>query len=606
MGLAGSGSVTLTASGPGAKSGTQAVQLAPSGFVITGGQATTTTSPPSTVTVSLTALDPVTLNPVNPANDINAWWNLRAGAAAASVNLKNDNTTVGTLSANSVTISPGAASATTSYTPVNSGTSNISISGTPAGYTTPAHGTATKFTVTAPPLSLQWCPAQVGFNTVGPVSTPAHGVWCYPQLSQPAPAKGLNVTMTSSNPNLLLLSLTPNGAGSASITAPIAAGQTTPAISAFLIGLASAGKVTLTASATGYTSGTQTISLVPSGFTVAGGAQTTTLSQPSTVSVAFTALDPSTLNPIYPVNDNNSRWEMRTGAVTATLTLKNDNTAAGKLANSTFNFVPGSGTLTTTYTPAGAGTSNIGIVSTPAPYQAATGIDLSTQFVVTAPTITLPSVTVGKNLMTTTQANFQVAVPSNSYVVTVSVASTAQLLLSATGTDAGTASLTFKLAQGAYQTPQFWVYGIGSPGSATLKISAQGYATATPTVQIDPSGFVFNNQNFSTTTTAIATTLYIEPAALDPQYLTSVTVQQLRPGMTNTKVTATLTDQPSQGTGASKVGKITVNPVVFNGADSPNEQITSFEAIGAGQTLLKLTSPGFSNSASEVTATVTQ
>jgi hypothetical protein len=56
----------------------------------------------------------------------------------------------------------------------------------------------------------------------------------------------------------------------------------------------------------------------------------------------------------------------------------------------------------------------------------------------------------------------------------------------------------------------------------------------------------------------------------------------------------------------SKVGKIPVNPVVFNGADNPNEEITSFEPIGVGQTLLQLTSPGFSNSASEVTVTVTK
>jgi hypothetical protein len=71
-------------------------------------------------------------------------------------------------------------------------------------------------------------------------------------------------------------------------------------------------------------------------------------------------------------------------------------------------------------------------------------------------------------------------------------------------------------------------------------------------------------------------------------------------------VTVTLTDQPSQGSGPSKVGQITQNPVTFNGDDNPNQQITSFQPIAAGQTLLQLTSPGFSNSSSEVTATVTQ
>jgi hypothetical protein len=179
-------------------------------------------------------------------------------------------------------------------------------------------------------------------------------------------------------------------------------------------------------------------------------------------------------------------------------------------------------------------------------------------------------------------------------------------LLSLTGADAGSGSLTLKLGQGQRQTPSFFVYGIGNPGTAVLTMSAQGYATGTLNVQIDPSGFVFNNQNFQTTLSAIATTIYIQPAALDPLYLSQVAVQPLRPGMTNTQVTVKLTDQPSQGSGPSKVGKITVNPVVFNGDDNPNEQITSFQPIGVGQTLLQLTSPGFSNSASEVTATVAQ
>jgi hypothetical protein len=75
--------------------------------------------------------------------------------------------------------------------------------------------------------------------------------------------------------------------------------------------------------------------------------------------------------------------------------------------------------------------------------------------------------------------------------------------------------------------------------------------------------------------------------------------------MTDTQVTVMLTDQPYQGAGnPSQVGKITVNPVVFDGADNPNQQITSFVPIGVGQTLLQLTSPGFGTSGSQVTAAV--
>jgi hypothetical protein len=184
------------------------------------------------------------------------------------------------------------------------------------------------------------------------------------------------------------------------------------------------------------------------------------------------------------------------------------------------------------------------------------------------------------------------------------VSDPAQLLLSATGTDLGTSSLTFYLNQGQTQTPQFWVYGLGNPGTPTLNITTASLS-GSGAMTIDPSGFVFQNQNFSTATGNAPTTLYIMPATLDPVYLLPVAIQQLRPGMTGTQVTVTLTDQPSHGPGPSQVGQITVNPVVFNGADNPNQQITSIVPIGAGQTLLQLTSPGFSTSGSQVTATVT-
>jgi hypothetical protein len=64
----------------------------------------------------------------------------------------------------------------------------------------------------------------------------------------------------------------------------------------------------------------------------------------------------------------------------------------------------------------------------------------------------------------------------------------------------------------------------------------------------------------------------------------------------------TLTDQ----SGTSPVGSITVNPVTFNGADSPNSRTTSFQPLNVGSTLLGLTSPGFTTSSSQVTATVIQ
>jgi hypothetical protein len=312
--------------------------------------------------------------------------------------------------------------------------------------------------------------------------------------------------------------------------------------------------------------------------------------------VNFVSLDPVSLN-------STGIQLLRPGATPVNVSLANDNASAGALGTNSVTIGPGAYYAATTYSPLSAGTSNVSIATTPSGYTKPFS-GTSTQFVVTAPNVGVTPVTVGKNLMTTTYGQLVQGAPSDNYAVTISVTDST-LLLSATGADVGTSSLTFNLSQGQTQTPQFWVYAIGSPGTSTLNISASG-ESGTGVITIDPSGFVFQNQNFSTALGAAPTTLYVVPAALDPQFLNLVVVQQLRPGMTNTQVTVTLTDQPSQGPGPSKVGEITVNPVVFNGADDPNQQITSFQPIGAGQTLVQLTSPGFSSSSSEVTATVTQ
>lgn len=589
--LASAGTVTITASAPGFNTATFTVTLTPSGFTITGGTQTTTFSGPTGVTVYFNSLDPVSLNPTG-------FQLLRPGAPSVNVNLANDNTVAGTLSSNTVTIAPGSYYASTNYTPAQTGTSNISIAATPTGYTTPFSGVSTQFTVVAPNISFYGnCPSTLGLNTTSQLYYQPNQP-CVPNLMAPAPAGGEAMTVSSSNASLVTLTVNPANVGQRSITLNYAAGNTSPSNNGFyLAALAGSGTVTITASAPGFNTATFTVTLTPSGFIINGGTQTTTFSGPTGVNVYFVSLDPVSLN-------STGYQILRPGAPSVSVSLANDNTSAGTLSSNTVTIAPGNFYASTNYNPVSAGTSNISIATTPTGYTKPFS-GTSTQFVVTAPNIGVTPVTVGNNLMTTTYGQLLQGAPSDNYAVTISVADSTQLLLSATGTDLGTSSLTFNLSQGQTQTPQFWIYGMGAPGTYNVNVSTSG-GSGTGAITVDPSGFVFQNQNFTTALSAAPTTLYIVPAALDPQYLSLVAVQQLRPGMTNTQVTVNLTDQPSQGSGPSKVGQITVNPVVFNGDDNPNQQITSFQPIGAGQTLLQLTSPGFSSSSSEVTATVTQ
>src|ERR1019366_804321 len=305
--LSSTGSANITAAAKGYTSAVQTVSMTPSGFTVSGGTTLTAGSYPGTVDVNFAALDPTSLSPTN-------YPPLRPGAPSVTVTLKNNNTTVGSLGASSLTISSGNEYNSTTYTPLAAGTSTISIT-TPTGYTTPSSGTTTQFVVTTPAITFYDCPTSVGKNSITNYS-PYNYYGCYPVLGTPAPAGGLNVTVTSSSSNLTLTT-NPANTGTKSVTLSYAGGSTTPTSFLYFAALASTGSANVTATAKGYTSGVQTISMTPSGFTVSGGTTTTVGSAPSTLYVSFAGLDPSSLTPTnYP--------PLRPGVASVTGTLKNE------------------------------------------------------------------------------------------------------------------------------------------------------------------------------------------------------------------------------------------------------------------------------------------
>ncbi len=86
---------------------------------------------------------------------------------------------------------------------------------------------------------------------------------------------------------------------------------------------------------------------------------------------------------------------------------------------------------------------------------------------------------------------------------------------------------------------------------------------------------------------------------LDPVFLNLQSVQQLRPGIGPVHVTVTSSN--------TAVGTITLSPVEFNGADSPNERTTSFVPLAVGSSVIKAEGPvGFQIASNNnfITATV--
>jgi hypothetical protein len=275
------GSATYTATVAPFGTSTGTVTLQQSGILIEGpfGRgvtfSTTSGSAPTTLTVEAAMLDSsrnfVELQLVAPIT----------GAPPVSVNVTSSNTSVGTITSSPVVIPAGQAGANTSFQPVAPGSTTISVN-VPSGFTTPASFGSVGATVSTAGIAIteniaigKFLQVQANFA-----------------LGAPAPAGGLLVTLTSSNPALLLLSTSPTAAGSPSIPVNVSGSSTTGTY--YIQSLASSGTVTYTASAPGFAPHTGTITLTPSGVVVGDGINPGAFVLGNTVVVSLAQLDPAT------------------------------------------------------------------------------------------------------------------------------------------------------------------------------------------------------------------------------------------------------------------------------------------------------------------------
>ncbi|HLA39107.1 MAG TPA: hypothetical protein VJ417_03880, partial [Candidatus Glassbacteria bacterium] len=257
--------------------------------------------------------------------------------------------------------------------------------------------------------------------------------------------------------------------------------------------------------------------------------------------------------------------------------VTSSDTFVGVITTSPVVFTGGNSAVNTAFDPQGAGTATIA-VGTPA------GFDIPSSFrqitaTVTAPNINIISnVTVGKDLQTSVFISLGVA-PPNPVNVTVTSSNPAIAILSTSATTVGSNSVTFS---GVTSTSvgTIIVQGIGR-GSTILTAQAPGYNDATPTVTVDPSGFVINSpSSINTTASAANVTIQIASALLNPTTLNRVTNQAVRAGLAvNVPVTSS---NPA-------VGTITVNPVAFAGGSSSVN--TAFDPLAAGTTTIAVGTP---------------
>jgi len=566
------GTTTLTVSAPGYTSGSGTITVQPSGFTLYYDQniSTTTLSGPTAVGVYTTSLTPGTLTvsqlglPLNPGLTI-------------SVPITSSIPAVGTITS-PVVFAPNASSGSTNFQPVAAGTANITL-GTPTGapgFSTPSQYQQITATVTAAPQ------ISVGSPTTGV------NLENYTYITLPVtPPTPVTVTVTTSAPAIAKISSGGTVVGGTTLTFTNVTSQT---VGPVYIQGQSTGTATLTASAPGYTSGTGTITVQPSGFAFyyTQSFSTTTFSTPTTLNVYTVSLTPGTLavsQLALPLNP---------GLAPINVPIASSNPPVGTVAASFITFNPGDTADSTTFQPVSAGMTNLTIgtpagFSTPSQYQQITAT-------VTAPAIVVSNPNTGAKLESALDIQLPVT-PPNPITVTVTSNGPTIATASNSATVVGGTTLTFA---NVTSTNVGTIYVQGQTiGTTTLTVSAPGYINGIGNITVYPSGFAFaQDDSFTTTTSQPPTTLTIYPFALTPGTLTlSYFGLQLNPGIGAISVPMTSSDPA--------VGTITTSPIVFNPGDSSDS--TTFQPVAPGTSTLAIGAPaGFSTPSQyqQITATV--
>jgi hypothetical protein len=521
------------------------------------------------VTVTAT-FNPGTTN-INLTTSTNTTLNISAPAPAGGITF--------TLSSDS----PAVATVPASVTVIQGGTSvPVAITGVAAGSTTiradsPGVTEATGTVNVASAISVP--SITTGLNQ-------ENSTYIYLPVSPPTP---ITVTVTSNGPAIATISKSGTVIGGPTLTFT---NVTSSSVGAIYIQGEAVGTTTLTVSAPGFTNGSGTITVIPSGFMLYydSSFSTTTFATPTNVNVYTVDLTPGTLTV------NQLGLPLNPGLAPISVPIMSSNTTVGTITTSPVVFHAGDSNDSTTFKPATAGTSNLTLGAPPAPFSTPSQYQQITA-TVTTPAIIVANASTGVNLENGTSINLPVAPPTP---VTVTVTSSGPEIatISNTGTLVGGTTLTFT---NVTSTNVGYIYVQGqTAGTTTLTVSAPGYTTGTGTITVQPSGFVFYYTNsFSTTTVSSPTSLTVYTASLTPGTLTvSQVALALNPGSATIQVPVT--------SSAMAVGTISASPIAF--AAGATSGTTSFLPAAAGTSNLTIGTPaGFSTPSqyAQIVATVT-
>ena len=427
---------------------------------------------------------------------------LRPDASPITVQIGNTNPGVGTTSVNSVTFDSKTSQGLVLFTPTGIGQTDVVFSSPSL-----RAGPFDTFHVTVTP-AVQF----VNNNVVIP-----GGLQLFLGLSKGQYLDPANViTATSQDPAKLVLSTDPSVPGTASIAIKQGTGFYAQA-------LASSGDVPVTVSMTGADD----------------------VSTIAHLSTPVARLSPSSPPPYMSVGDISSA-QVQIGAAGDTPYFAN------------YLHVPGSPPVQFTLN-----TSDPSVVSIPAATvplsEVRTGVSIAVQAVgegsatltlqpadgvalsnptavpvkVTKRPLRLPDADVGKDLV----GQMTITLPqaaSGSLSINLTSSDPSLVLLSPDRQSTGRKQITLPVTTYS-STATFYIYGLAASGQATVSADVPGFGSVSATVQLDPSGFGWSQDSYSTVLYAGGAFLpAISAFAIDPATMLPVGTQTLRPGVSAT------------------------------------------------------------------------
>ena len=402
-------------------------------------------------------------------------------------------------------------------------------------------------------------------------------------LTTPAPAGGLPVNFTSSNGALVLIAGRPgdNGVVSLSGANAVVVGEGNTSVTGiYAHGVSDTGSATVTASASGWTSGVGTVTLSPSGFRISGpgGFGVSTFSVPTGVTNT-----PITVTAVRLTSSLDfAEVQQVRGGTTVNVPLSSSAPSVGTIAASVNiaspNLQAANSSATTNFSSLTVGATSL-TASTPANFSTPNGAINVVTATVTATGLIANPITVGRNLelLHTISAS---SAPASDTTVTIST-SDPNLRFSATANGVGLSTLNLTIQTGRTVTGDFYVYALTNTGTASYTATAAGYSPASGTVTFGNSGFVVRGPagtggDFNMTSSSINQSLDIISALLDSGG--NVVVAQSVQGGVTASVNV-ISSSPS-------IGAIITSPVSFTGGIGLRN--TDFDPISGGSTTVSV------------------